>query len=115
MFGIAIGDAKQQVFMLVRDRVGKKPLYYTCRGRTVVFGSKIKCLFKMPGIEPGVEAEYIDEYFSLGYVLAPNTLFRGIKKLRPLHYLKLTLDNIEEKYYWDIPKETAIYKDENEA
>lgn len=115
MFGIAIWDTNKQELILIRDRAGIKPLYYFAKNSTVVFASEIKCLFKHPDIKPDVNKEKIDEYFSLGYVLAPNTLFTGIKKLRPGHMLKVNKREIKEIRYWDMPVESTEYYDEIEA
>ena len=114
MFALAIWDRRSQRLILVRDRVGKKPLYYAATETAFLFGSEIKALLTWPGLarEPNLAA--IDRYLSLGYVPAPQTAFSGIYRLPAAHYLVLqarsdgNLDGPELARYWRLPEPRAL-------
>jgi len=73
--------------VLMRDRVGKKPLYYAVHGQALVFASEIKGILRYPGIERRPNYPGIHEYLTYQYVPAPMTGFLGIQKLPPAHLL----------------------------
>jgi asparagine synthase (glutamine-hydrolysing) len=76
MFTFAIWDDKRREVYIARDRVGKKPLYYTITpGGTLVFGSEIKSLLEHPDVQREISLEALDAYFTLGYVPDPLTIF----------------------------------------
>ncbi len=89
MFALAIWDRRSRRLTLARDRLGKKPLYYTAISGAFLFGSEIKALLAWPGVprEPNLSA--IGHYLALAYVPAPDTAFIGIRKLPAAHYLTL--------------------------
>jgi len=102
MFAFAIWDEKTRGLYIARDRVGKKPLYYTlARGTTLVFGSEIKSILEHPDVTREISLEALDAYFTLGYVPDPLTIFRGIYKLPPGHYLTLANGDLHTREYWD--------------
>jgi asparagine synthase (glutamine-hydrolysing) len=83
MFAFAIWDDHQKKLFMARDRVGKKPLYYSVtRGGTLVFGSELKSLLEHPEVERSINPQALDAYFSLGYVPDPISIFNNIEKLR---------------------------------
>jgi asparagine synthase (glutamine-hydrolysing) len=102
MFAIALWDARKKRLLLARDRLGKKPLYYSWDGRRLVFGSEIKALWKAGGISKEMDLEALSDYFSYLYVPAPKTIYRHVRKLRPAHYLVVDKSGIRETPYWDI-------------
>ena len=102
MFAIALWDARRKRLLLARDRLGKKPLYYSWDGRRLVFGSEIKALWKAGGISKEMDLEALSDYFSYLYVPAPKTIYRHVRKLRPAHYLVVDKSGIRETPYWDI-------------
>lgn len=115
MFAFAIWDAPQRSLFLARDRVGKKPLYYTLTPRgTLVFGSEIKALLEHPGVQRAVNVDALDAYFSLGYVPDPLSIFRGIKKLPPASHLRFSAGEVSVKPYWDFRFEATERKGEEE-
>jgi asparagine synthase (glutamine-hydrolysing) len=102
MFGLAIWDGRRKRLLLARDRIGKKPLYYSWDGRRLVFGSEIKALWPAGGLSKEMDPEALCDYFSYQYVPAPKTIYRSVRKLKPGHYLVVEGSNLREVPYWDI-------------
>jgi asparagine synthase (glutamine-hydrolysing) len=103
MFAIALLDRRRDRLVLARDRVGKKPLYYTITDDGLLaFGSELKCLLAVPSFRPSVEPEAIHDYFALGYVPAPASIFAGVRKLLPAHYLVLENGRVSTARYWNL-------------
>jgi asparagine synthase (glutamine-hydrolysing) len=87
MFAFALWDGRSRTVLLVRDRLGIKPLFYGFDRTTLRFGSEIKAvLAQLSVIEPRREA--IGEFLTWLYVPAPNTFFRGVQELPPAHLLR---------------------------
>lgn len=108
MFALAIWDDKTRELYIARDRVGKKPLYYTVTpGQTLVFGSEIKSILEHPDVEREINLEALDAYFTLGYVPDPLTIFRDIHKLPPGHHLTFANGRVRTQQYWDFKFETS--------
>lgn len=90
MFAIAIIDLDQNQLFLARDRIGKKPLYLgEVSPGLLGFGSELKTLLAIPGWQPTISTDAIQDFFSLGYIPAPATIFEGIAKLLPGHWLSI--------------------------
>jgi len=102
MFGLALWDARRKKLLLARDRIGKKPLFYSWDGRRLLFGSEIKALFAAGGLSQEMDLGAFCDYFSFQYVPAPKTIYRDVRKLRPAHYMVVEGSNIREVPYWDI-------------
>ena len=108
MFALAIWNDKTRELYIARDRVGKKPLYYTVTpGQTIVFGSEIKSILEHPDVQREISLEAVDAYFTLGYVPDPLTIFRDIHKLPPGHYLTFSNGRVRTQQYWDFNFEPA--------
>jgi asparagine synthase (glutamine-hydrolysing) len=108
MFAFAIWDDKKREVFIARDRVGKKPLYYTITKRgTLVFGSEIKSLLEHPDVTREINLEAVDAFFTLGYVPDPLTIFRDVHKLPPGHYLTFSAGGLKVQQYWDFNFEPA--------
>ncbi len=104
MFGIAIWDARRGgELLLVRDRVGIKPLYYSLQPGGLVFGSEIKSLLQHPSITPEMDREAFADYLTFVSTPAPRTMFAGISKLAPAEYLRVTPDGRTEVKRWWTP------------
>lgn len=103
MFAFAIWDARRQVAFLSRDRLGKKPLYYSRAGRDLVFASEIKALFASPGVARSLDASQLPAYLALRYVPGPSTMFQGVQRLQPGHSLRFKDGEITVWPYWDVP------------
>ena len=87
MFAFALYDFRKKQMMLARDRMGKKPLYYGEFNGTLVFGSELKSILKHPLVTRELNLDALNEYLTFEYVPTPNSIFKGIKKLEPAHYL----------------------------
>ncbi len=101
MFAFALWDGKRRRVLLYRDRLGIKPLYYCVRDDTLVFASEVKALLEF-GVPFAVEERVVECYLRLGYVPGELTLFAGIRRLLPGHYLAVGLGNPvpEVRRYW---------------
>ncbi len=102
MFAIALWDAPRRRLVLARDRVGKKPLFYAADSERVVFGSELKALLASGNVAKDLDTQGLSDYFSLGYIPAPKTIYRSVRKLRPGHYLVAERGHVRETCYWDL-------------
>jgi asparagine synthase (glutamine-hydrolysing) len=106
MFAFAIWDARARELFIARDRVGKKPLYYTITpGGTLIFGSELKSLREHPEFRGEISVEALDAYLTFGYVPDPLTIFRDVHKLPPGHHLTFKDGRARVEQYWDFPYE----------
>ena len=105
MFAFALHDAARRKLILARDHLGIKPLYYAITSRYIVWGSEIKALLASGLIDRRLNVDALGEFLAWEYVPGENTLFTGIRKLRPAEMLEIDLDSAvgSPKYYWDIP------------
>jgi asparagine synthase (glutamine-hydrolysing) len=104
MFAFALYDRNQSTLFLARDRLGVKPLYYALLPDGIfLFGSELKSLVAHPGLSLEVDPCAVEEYFALGYVPEPRTIFKSARKLPPAHTLTLRRGTppAEPKAYWD--------------
>lgn len=109
MFAIAIYDKAKDELILVRDRVGKKPLYYAKFGDQVVFGSEIKAILCHPLATRDPDYQAIHEYLTFQYVPCPMTAFKGIYKVPPAHLVRVSRSGrIEVKRYFSLPTPSNI-------
>jgi asparagine synthase (glutamine-hydrolysing) len=103
MFAFALWDKRKETLLLIRDRIGIKPLYYThLADGTLVFGSELKTILVHPGVRREVEPRALDLYLTLEYVPAPLSMFKNIFKLPAGHFLTWHDGRIEIKKYWDL-------------
>jgi asparagine synthase (glutamine-hydrolysing) len=106
MFAFAIWNARARELFIARDRVGKKPLYYTITpGGTLIFGSELKSLREHPEFRGDINVEALDAYLTFGYVPDPLTIFRDVHKLPPGHHLSFKNGRARVEQYWDFPYE----------
>jgi asparagine synthase (glutamine-hydrolysing) len=104
MFAFAIWDEDRQRLFLARDRLGIKPLYYYLDGEKVIFASEIKALLSDPEVPRELDLKGLFNFFAYGHAVAPDTIYRGIKKLLPGHYLICLRDGQWQlNQYWDSP------------
>lgn len=98
MFAFAVWDRGERTLTLVRDRLGIKPLYYSCDSRSVAFASELKAMPKRDRIDRGAVALYA----RLGYVPTPWSIYEGISKLPPGCMLTIHSDGTSRMHaYWD--------------
>lgn len=102
MFAIAIWDERERKLLLARDRVGKKPLFYSADEERIIFGSELKVLLACDGLPRDIDREALADYFSLGYVPAPKTIYNSVRKVRPGYYVVASCQGLREEGYWDI-------------
>ncbi len=102
MFAFAVWDASRQALFLARDRIGVKPLYYYLDDRRLVFASEIKAILKCPGVPREVNSESLITYFTFGHSVAPGTMYLGIRKLLPGHFLSCSTREVRITKYWDL-------------
>jgi asparagine synthase (glutamine-hydrolysing) len=103
MFAIALYDQRRERLLLVRDRLGKKPLHYALHGGRIFFGSEIKTILAVAPELAKVSEEGLLQYFYFGYINDPLTAFRGIQKLPPGYLLEFADGKIDVRQYWDLP------------
>lgn len=105
MFAFAIWDSKNKSVFLARDRIGKKPLYYAIKGKSIIFGSEIKAILASGEIEKKIRMKSVSLYLAYQFIPDPRTIFENIFRLPPAH--TLTLDatgNVHISQYWNIPR-----------
>jgi len=101
IFSFALYDRKEKELFLARDRIGIKPLYYYFDGKKLIFSSEIKAILSH-SIPREIDSEALSHYFRIFFVPSPLTLFKGIYKLPPAHYLVYKNGNIAIYKYWDV-------------
>jgi asparagine synthase (glutamine-hydrolysing) len=105
MFAFALYDRNQQCLFLARDRLGIKPLFYSVLpDQQLLFGSELKVLKQHPQLPRAVDPRAIEDYFALGYIPEPRTIYSGVCKLPPGHTMlfKRGQQVPEPKEYWDL-------------
>ncbi len=102
MFALAIFDGRRQEFFAARDRLGKKPFFYTALDGVLYFASELPALTHAVGWKGEVDLTALEGYLSLGYFLAPATPFRDVFKLMPGHWLHASNGRIRTAQYWDV-------------
>ena len=110
MFAFVLWDRNRQTLFMARDRLGVKPLYYALQGDgTLLFGSELKSLLayhdgRGGGLKRDIDPLAVEEYFALGYVAEPRTIFRQARKLAPGHSLAIRRGEPvgEPRAYWDL-------------
>jgi asparagine synthase (glutamine-hydrolysing) len=105
MFAFALWDRNRETLFLARDRLGVKPLYYAVLpDGHLIFGSELKALTAHPGLRRDLDPFAIEEYFALGYVPEPRTIYSGARKLPPAHTMtiKRGAPMPEPREYWDV-------------
>jgi asparagine synthase (glutamine-hydrolysing) len=111
MFAFAIWDAPRRRLLLVRDRLGVKPVYWALvpatagRGERLLFGSEIKCLLESGLIPVRPNTPVLSEVLATRYTSGTETLFEGIHKLLPGHRLVFEDGRVQVAQYWDIPQD----------
>jgi asparagine synthase (glutamine-hydrolysing) len=103
MFAIAIWDSRSRRLVLVRDRLGVKPLYWTDDGRRVAFASELKAVLACGDIEQRTDPLALADYLTFGHVPAPRTSFSGVRKLEPGCMAVCTASGTLVRRWWDIP------------
>jgi asparagine synthase (glutamine-hydrolysing) len=115
-FAFVLWDRNQKTLFMARDRLGKKPLYYTRQtDGTLLFGSEMGALLQVPGLSRRICPAAVDDFFALGYVPDPHTIYASVQKLPAGHFLMIREGYHEApRRYWSAPTSTQPM-DEGEA
>jgi asparagine synthase (glutamine-hydrolysing) len=101
MFAFALWDTRKRELFLARDHMGIKPLYYISIGNQFLFASEIKSILQYVDCPREVDLNALGELFTFRYVPSPKTLFKGVMKLPPAHYLLVSKLGIQIDRFWN--------------
>lgn len=104
MFAVALYDAEKSALYLMRDRIGKKPLYYWYEGGDLVFASELKPIMACPGFHKRIDRGILARYLYQQYIKAPDSIFENVHQLAPGSILKFASGKIHVYKYWDVKK-----------
>lgn len=103
MFAYAIWDSRRRALLLVRDRFGKKPLYFAALPDGLYFGSELKCL-RVAGVPLEIDRTALQLFFALNYVPDPWSIYQSVRKVMPGGWLRYSADGrVEQGLYWQLP------------
>jgi asparagine synthase (glutamine-hydrolysing) len=105
MFAFALWDGRTRRLLLVRDRLGIKPVFYRLEPGRLVFASEARALRELAEEPLEVDPQSVYDFFGFRYIPAPRTLYRGVEKLLPGHFLIADYSGVHTREYWDIPGE----------
>ncbi len=105
MFAIALHDTRKNKFILVRDHVGIKPVFYSFTNKRIVFGSEIKALLESKLVDKELNMDALGEFLSWEYIPGESTLLKSVNKLEAGKFIEIDLakPQCNPKEYWDIP------------
>jgi asparagine synthase (glutamine-hydrolysing) len=103
MYAFALWDAKAERLVLAVDHIGMKPLYLHERDGKLWFASEVKALFADPTMPRDLNPDVLDTYLAFGYMIGPETLFAGVRRLPPGHALVVEQGRTRMAHYWDFP------------
>jgi len=102
-FAIALWDGKKQQLVLVRDRMGIRPVFYAVTSQgSLIFGSEMKALFQHPGVQAELDPTGLDQVFSFWGNIPPRTVFKNVSELAPGCMILADADRLETRQYWDV-------------
>ena len=102
MFAICLYDRETEDIYLVRDRIGKKPLYYELEEGNLVFASELKPIMAREGFQKKIRTEVLPRYLFQQYINGPDSIFENVYKLEPGSVLKFHYGQVKVWKYWDI-------------
>ncbi len=114
MFAFAIWDGRQRRLILARDRVGKKPLFYSVRSASITFASELQALLADDSLKLEIDPVAIHHYLTYQYIPAPLTIFRGVYKLPPAHVLTCDGAKLSISRYWELDYTKKLVMDTEE-
>ena len=115
-FVIALWDEREQKFMLIRDRFGGiRSLYYLVNNDSLIFASQIKFILNISKIEKRIDTNALELFLKYSYIPSPHTIFNGVKKLIPGHFLLCQSGRIRCEKYWDFTTPEVKIEDEEFA
>ena len=102
MFVFALYDFDKKELFIAKDRMGKKPLYYSVTHDSFVFASELKAILKHPAVKRELNVEAVNQYLTFDYVPTPNSIIKNVFKLEAAHYLLIKDNKITKKAaYWE--------------
>lgn len=101
MFAIALYDSNKNILYLARDRMGKKPLYWSLQDSNLIFGSELKVLMKHPLFKKEIDIESVNKYFAYEYIPTPFSIFKKTFKLEPGTFLAWDGKAITKNVFWE--------------
>jgi asparagine synthase (glutamine-hydrolysing) len=102
MFAFAIYDGRRDEVFAARDRLGKKPFFYTVQGGVFHFASELPALAQSSRWRGDIDLSALEGYLALGYFIAPGTIYKDVHKLMPGHWLRVAGGRVETCQYWDV-------------
>lgn len=103
IFAFAIWDGAKDLLLLYRDRIGAKPLFYSIKNNSMVFGSEPKALFCHPQIHPEIDADSLREVLAVGPARTPGSaIFKDMYEVLPGHYMTFSRNGLLNHLYWDL-------------
>jgi len=112
MFAFAVWDRRRRTLMLARDRVGKKPLFYSLRNGSLSFASELRALMEDGEIPRRIDSRAVDSFLTYGYVPSPISIFEAVRKLPPAHTLLLRGGEAEVRRYWRLDYSRKVSVDD---
>jgi len=103
IFAIGLWDAELRRLLVVRDRLGVKPLFYAVNHQCFYFGSEIKCILAANGSDLNIDLEGVDQFLTLEYTASPSTLLSDVKKLPAGSWLTWKDGKTQEGVFWRLP------------
>jgi asparagine synthase (glutamine-hydrolysing) len=101
MFAVALYDTRTKKLLLARDRMGKKPLYWSHNNANFLFASEPKALLVHPDVAKEIDLTALNAYFALDYVPTPHSIYRGINKLEPGTFLVYESGQVRTERFWN--------------
>jgi asparagine synthase (glutamine-hydrolysing) len=108
MFAIALWDDRNRRAVLVRDRLGIKPLYYAVAGDQLLFASELKCILASGAISDELDFQAIDAYLRLGLFPGPATPLKAVRKLAPGHRIVVDRSGMRVEQWWRYPEPSPV-------
>ena len=109
MFAFALWDPARERLVLARDRIGIKPLYYTTMNGVFAFSSEIKALLALPWVRAELDEPALYHFLTFNHVSPPQTMFRGIHKLRPGHLMVVGPGGVERDVpFWEVSYDETL-------
>ena len=113
MFAFALWDENNSELLLARDKSGKKPLYYTEQAGRLGFASELKALFNLPWVRKELDSKILYDFLTYDLVPPPNTMFKGIFKFKPGHFMRIGMKGvIEYKPYYELKRKKLEFSNE---
>ena len=112
MFAFAVYDIQTDTMFVARDRLGIKPLYLAEYEGRVVAASELKAIVRDPQFPRDIDPRAVNLYLRFGYVPAPLSIFRGVRKLLPGHYAVIDRNGLRTQRYWDLAERALSLRHE---